>query len=112
MEISEALKIIRALADGVNPFTGEVFPDDSPYQHPQMVRALFKAVGVLESREKREKRRGYLPEHAGNPWRGEEEVRLVSEFDSGLSIAEIAKNHKRTKGAIRSRLKKLGKIKL
>ncbi len=60
----------------------------------------------------REKRRGYLPEHAGNPWRGEEEVRLLSEFDSGLSIAEIAKNHKRTKGAIRSRLKKLGKIKL
>jgi len=52
MEISEALRIIRALA-------------------------------------------GYLPERAGSPWRN----------------AEIAKNHKRTKGAIRSRLKKLGKIK-
>ena len=69
MEISEALKIIRALA-------------------------------------------GYLPERAGSPWRDDEESRLLSEFDSGLSIAEIAENHKRTEGAIRSRLKKLGKIKL
>ncbi len=111
METSEALKIIKALADGINPFTGEVIPDDSPYQNPQMVRALFKAVSALESREKSEQRRRYLPKNAGNPWYDEEESKLISEFDSGLSISDIAKKHKRTKGSIRSRLEKLGKIK-
>ena len=33
MEDVEALKIIQALADGVNPQTGEIFSADSPYQN-------------------------------------------------------------------------------
>ena len=30
MKELKALEIIRALADGIDPHTGEVFPDDSP----------------------------------------------------------------------------------
>ena len=38
MEIEEALGIVRKLADGVHPETGEVLQIDSLYQHPQSVR--------------------------------------------------------------------------
>lgn len=110
MKISETLKIIRALADGINPFTGEIFQDDSPYQNPQMVRALYKAIEALESQEKREQKKKQLPENAGMPWYENEDSQLISEFDSGISLREIARKHKRTFGAIESHLVKLGKI--
>ena len=35
MDDGEAVEIIKALADGVDPFTGEVFPPESPYQNVQ-----------------------------------------------------------------------------
>ncbi len=40
MEIQEALRIMRALADGVNPETGEAMTTDSVYQYAPAVRAL------------------------------------------------------------------------
>jgi len=48
MELPEALKIVRDLADGIDPHTGEVFPTDGPYQHPQVVRALYTVLRHLE----------------------------------------------------------------
>lgn len=32
MENEQACQILKALADGVDPFTGERFPSGSPYQ--------------------------------------------------------------------------------
>ena len=40
MDEQKALNIVTALANGVNPQTGEVFPGDSPYQSAEIVRAL------------------------------------------------------------------------
>jgi hypothetical protein len=36
-DVNTALTILKALADGANPFTGQVFPHNSVYQHPQVV---------------------------------------------------------------------------
>jgi hypothetical protein len=47
MEIVEALKIIRALADGVNPKTAEALPPDSVYRDPLCIFALNKSAGAL-----------------------------------------------------------------
>ena len=53
MELTKTIQIIHALADGINPQTGEVFPDNSPYQHPETIRALFTALSTLDAhREK------------------------------------------------------------
>ena len=41
MENSKALRIIKILADGVDPTTGEVFDQNSPYQNPDVIRALL-----------------------------------------------------------------------
>jgi hypothetical protein len=115
METAEAMKVIRTLADGVSPITGEVFDKESPYQNPRIIRALFKAaVGLeyLEAREQRaSRRRTDLPENTGKPWREGEMKLLVSEFDSGLTYKQMAEKHKRTEGAILAILEKQGKIK-
>ena len=109
MENHEALRIIRILADGVDPYTGEKFPPESPYQNAATVRALFTAAQSLEIAIKRERSRSNLPERAGEPWSGEESDRLAHHYDNGVSIPELAKVHCRTSGAIRSRLVKLGR---
>ena len=57
MEIGEALKIMRALADGVNPETGEVLTADAVYQYLPVVRALHRSVRALEYVEERERSR-------------------------------------------------------
>ena len=41
MEIQEGLRIMRALADGVNPATGEALMADAVYQNPPVVRAFI-----------------------------------------------------------------------
>ena len=110
MKPSEALKIIQSLADGVDPCTGEIFPDDSPYQQPSILRALFVAVRALEHLEERQKREQRLPENAGKSWDESEDRILCAEFESGLTIMQLAQKHRRTSGAIQSRLEKLGKI--
>jgi LmbE family N-acetylglucosaminyl deacetylase len=110
MEISEALKIIHALADGVNPLTGEVFSDNSPYQHPQIIRALFVAIRALEQAEKKQASKRELPGNAGKPWDAEEDVQLSEGFDAGMTISQLAHKHQRTSGAIESRLVKSGKL--
>ena len=110
MNLIEAIGIVELLANGVNPQTGEVFPMDSPYQNAQSIRALFTALRALERQRTTKKRRELLPPNAGRPWNSDEERRLVSKFDAGTSIEELARLHGRTPVAISSRLVKLGKI--
>jgi len=110
METRDALLVIQSLADGVNPHTGELFSEDSPYQHPQVVRALFIAVGALQRLEDRQRREQHLPEHAGKPWDDAEDKQLSGSFDAGVTVTQLAQQHKRTEGAIQLRLEKLGKV--
>ena len=110
MTTDKAIDILKLLADGTDPTTGEVFPDDSAYNRPEIIRALFVAIDALERVRRNEKRKSTLPENAGKSWDKVEDTKLISEFDNGKSIREIANMHKRTAGAIESRLIKLGKI--
>jgi hypothetical protein len=113
MERDQALGILKALADGVDPRTGAAFPADSPYQHPDSVRALCWAVQTLErSAPARERaaRRGGAPANAGRPWSDEEDLRLARGFDAGRSIADLAAEHQRSRWAIEARLVRLNKM--
>jgi hypothetical protein len=47
MEIQEAIKVIRAPTDGVNPETRELLKDDSICRNPQAVMALNRALAAL-----------------------------------------------------------------
>jgi hypothetical protein len=115
MEKQHAVRILNALANGVHPATGEVFAADSPYQHPDTVRALFEAVRALDTSANSAegdgvRRSGDMPANTFVRWTREEEARLAAEFDAGRSSAELASLHKRSRAAIEARLLKLGKI--
>ncbi len=109
METAEALRIIGALANGVNPHTGEVFLPDSPYQNPQTVKALLAAKSALERAQRSEERKRALPKRAGQRWDEKESALLSKEFEQGIPVKELAIKHKRTIGAIRSQLLKSGR---
>ncbi|WEG11141.1 hypothetical protein PU629_13275 [Pullulanibacillus sp. KACC 23026] len=110
MEIAKAKDIISLLADGIDPHTGEVFPESSTYQNPDTVRALYMAIKGLEKWERSQNRKNHLPENAGKSWDTQEEELLINAFDEGKSINELSDVFKRTTGSIRSRLIKLGKM--
>ena len=110
MEIPEALTVVRKLADGVHPETGEVLNRDCLYNHPLAVRALHRAIGALEFQEERERARRFLPRNAGKPWTNQEDAQICEELRHGMSFEQIAQIHNRTNGSIISRLVRLGKI--
>lgn len=110
MHLESALPIVKALADGVNPVTGEQYPEASPYAEPRALRALFTAVDLMQREVEKERRRERLPANFGKQWSPEEDRLIAEAFDSGTAIPEMARRHARTQGSIRLRLEKLGKL--
>ena len=122
MNKEQTLRILNALANGIHPATGEKFGADSPYQHPDTVRALFEAMRAVEgagpaapasssTSAPAAERRPAMPESgSGSRWTSEEEQRLASAFDSGRTVDELARAHNRSRAAIEARLVRLGKM--
>ena len=110
MDETKALDVLSALANGVHPTTGEVFAADSPYQSPDVVRALFVVIRAFEARVKAQARRADLPSNAGKAWTAEEDQKLLSGFDAGRSIKQLADEHQRTLAGIQARLEKHGRL--
>lgn len=114
MDVERTYAIVKALADGTNPFTGEVLDASHVCQQPDAVRALLHAAAELErmaTRERRLKRaRLTLPENTGKEWSHDEDRMLLSRFRNGVQVEDMAVIHARTTGAIRARLEKLGQV--
>jgi hypothetical protein len=68
MEIQETLRIMRALADGVNPGIGDALIADAVYQDAPVVRAFHRAAGALEYLQERERSRKTSHANAGKSW--------------------------------------------
>jgi hypothetical protein len=107
MEIQEAIKVIRALADGVHPETREVLKEDAVYRNPLVVMALNRALAALVTQEQRELKK---PASAGQYWSRAEDKQVCEELRKGMSFDEIAATHNRSVPSIIVRLVKLGKI--
>lgn len=103
MDIIRAKEILTALADGVNPLTGEVLPPEDSCNQAEVVRALHAALAALNPPKQKN-----TPSNAGKPWSLEEDDRLRSEVQSGMSARKIAVAHERSRGAITSRIALLG----
>ena len=110
MNASQALSFVRSLANGVDPESGEVFPADSAYQRPEIVRALYEAATALEKEERSSRRKAELPAKTGEPWTEDEDRKLLSGFDAGRGLPEIAAAHERTQTGVRARLVKYGRL--
>ncbi len=110
MEENKALGIIQTLINGIDPETGELFPDDSPYKNPQIIKAFLLASDALKIVIKKKQRLKNLPKRAGKPWTEHEFELLVKRFDKGIKIKKIAKHHERSNWAIESKLLRMGKL--
>ena len=117
MELQIARQMIDTLAQGIHPITGEVMPEDSPYNAPPVIRALHAVSRALEGvgsggvpPPEPEKPRGNPPPNAGKKWTEQEDAALETAFDAGVALRQVAKELGRTAFAVEQRLVKLGKI--
>ena len=101
MDIKRAAAIVRILADGIDPTTGEILPDESVYNSPEVIRALFTVLEAVKTNNDPLR-------NAGKPWTEIEDSKLCAEFASKMKISEMAKEHGRTATAIEIRLDYLG----
>jgi hypothetical protein len=107
MEIEQAIKVIRSLANGVHPESGAALEENSICRAPDAIKALNRALAALVAQEEREKKR---PKNAGKNWSHEEDAQICEELRQGIDFNQIAKTHNRSLAAILARLVKLGKI--
>ena len=106
MERQQIISILEQLARGFDPITGA--PVHDVFAGPDVIRALFLAADALKMPVGTPA--ANRPGAAGVRWTDQEDALLCSEFDGGTPIPEIARAHNRTRGAITSRLVKLGRI--
>jgi hypothetical protein len=102
---AKTIATIEALANGIDPITGELLPAGHLLQHPDIVRALFHTVDLIKS-----SRNASTALKNGSRWSDREDEALKEAFAGGASFSQLAKTHLRTSGAIRARLQKLGII--
>ncbi len=130
MESTQALKLLTTLSNGINPITAEAFPAESPYQHPDIVRALFQAVRALEERHNQPPagpavgdrvgdrpsattdapRAANRPGKAGKPWSQPEDDELLAAYDAGQTIVALAQAHQRSRLGVEARLARYGRV--
>lgn len=79
MYASYAEEIINALANGINPITGEILPSDNVCNEPDVIRALYTAAELLKKQAEKEQRT--KPANAGKRWTAEEDGLLAEMFD-------------------------------
>jgi hypothetical protein len=108
MQEQRARKILQSLVEGVDPNTGEELEGGTVLQRADVLRALLTGVAALDQVSARAQRRALLPDNVGRTWSADEERALVTEFQAGDALAEIAERHGRTLRAIEARLERLG----
>lgn len=120
MDIERSVNVLKTLANGVNPVSGEMFPPQSPYNHPEIIRSLYTCIEQLkapikkgkmstEQRQEENLKKG-LPKNAGLPWTEDAKQMLAEGFKNGVNVVELASAHARTKGSVVAQLQNLGLI--
>jgi hypothetical protein len=108
MQEQRARKILQSLVEGVDPATGVELDPGTVLQRADVLRALLAGVSALDQVSARAQRRAQLPDNVGRPWTADEERALVTAFQSGDALIDVAARHRRTLRAIEARLERLG----
>ena len=102
-------QILSLLADGIDPETGEILPEDSVCNQPEVIRALHFALDCL-SHQKQRRMTSIFYVNQGKAWTAEEESLLTRLFRKGESNAQIQMELQRSESAVSARLVRLGLI--
>jgi len=116
MDTNKSIKIVEALANGIDPTTGEKFPPHSPYNNPEVIRGLYHALEIVRSHRQKtkmtleEKQQANidkgLSRNAGLPWEDEQREYVATNFKQGDTVDQLASKLERTKGAIIAELQR------
>ena len=127
MDKTTIINTLEILADGCDPTTGEVFPENSPYNQPEIIRTLFHAVDLLKTTystgnnsrikltlaEKQQVNRDKgLPFNHGLSWSEEDRKQVVHLFQTNTPVSKIALQLGRKQGSIIAELEKQSLITL
>src|ERR1700689_1173344 len=110
MDLAAAKTTLKSLAEGVDPVTGHPIPQTMVLHHAVVIRALLCAVAVLEADAVRTRRRARLPRNTGRPWRAADDEQVLSAFQCGEPLTQIAADHQRSLASVESRLQRLGAL--
>jgi hypothetical protein len=110
METQETLRIMRALADGINPESGEVLTANAVYHDPPVVRAFHRAARAWNTWKNASVRRRRHRRSPARRGRGRKMRKFVRSCAGELIFQQIATTHNRAISSIVARLVKLGKI--
>lgn len=105
-------RILRMLAIGINPETGEQLPHFISIHTPAKRKYFLKLADEIEDMDEELKRRAEKKNNTQwKPWSSEEELILTDAYNKGVTTDEIAIRHDRSEAAIILRLIKTGHIK-
>ncbi|MGI5985686.1 MAG: hypothetical protein GXY01_06380 [Clostridiales bacterium] len=105
MDLTRAKELLSELADGINPLTGELLPDDSVCNQAEIVRAFHTVLAAIPAPKEK-----YIPPNAGKPWTSEDDEKLSQMYDAGSTKKDMCSYFQRTEGAIAARLVHIGKV--
>lgn len=109
MDLGQAKEILKTLADGIHPITGEILPEEDSCNQPEVIRALHAVLQTLpDPKPIAAAKQG--AKNAGKPWTSEDDAALCRMFDEGSSVREMSQYFGRSRGGIAARLVRLGKI--
>ena len=83
MDLQRAKELLSGLADGVDPLTGEVLPEDHVCNKAEIIRAFHCVLKALPGKPPKPQ-----PENAGKPWNDADDAVLCQMFDAGGSRKE------------------------
>lgn len=106
MDLHRAKEILSALAEGVDPTTGEVLPGNSVCNKGEIVRAFYAILNHLDKKNLPKIR----PANAGKPWAKEDDDLLIELYQSNAGKRNICNTLQRTESGVAARLVRLGKI--
>ncbi|ALU42046.1 MULTISPECIES: hypothetical protein [Pseudoalteromonas] len=119
MDQQQVANIVYGLANGIDPITGEILPAQSPYNHPDVIRALFQSLQWQPKQKKVKKTLAQkqqdnldkgLPENYGLPWSDEDIKQVLEQYKGSVEIDKIAITLARKPGSIIAVLNKQGVI--
>jgi len=106
-----AREILKIMAKGIDPITGEILPDDHLCNYPEVARALCLAIQSLSADSPINdlpvnKKNGKL--NAGRPWTKEDLLELEQLYRAGASIDTICQQLQRRERGVQKQLEYLG----
>ena len=113
--------LLKRLAKGVHPVTGQALPVNSVVHEPVIIRALYSIadeigdVDIRKAKKSISERRAEniekgKPANAHLPWSDDAFNALATEFEAGRNISELADSFERSRLAIAIQLEKAGLI--